>query len=131
MKSEHNKRLSSRSENSGKKDGKQVNRIRRTVEEINQPDPGATNENAQIDPRSELNREDKEALGPKDLSMDMGEDEQLLKHRPFPVDFSGKDLDVPGAGLDDEMENIGSEDEENNIYGIGGDRHEDLEEDKS
>jgi hypothetical protein len=37
-------------------------------------------------------------------------------------------LDVPGADLDDENELIGEEDEENNYYSLGGDRHEDLEE---
>lgn len=41
------------------------------------------------------------------------------------------DLDVPGSELDDQLEKIGSEDEENNYYSIGGDRHDDLEEDKS
>lgn len=44
-------------------------------------------------------------------------------------DKVGDDLDIPGAELDDEAEAIGEEDEENNIYSIGGDRHEDLEED--
>lgn len=44
-------------------------------------------------------------------------------------DKTGEDLDIPGAELDDDSENIGEEDEENNIYSIGGDRHEDLEED--
>jgi hypothetical protein len=39
-------------------------------------------------------------------------------------------LDVPGAELDDELEEIGSEDEENNYYSIGGDDHLDLEEDQ-
>lgn len=43
---------------------------------------------------------------------------------------TGKDLDVPGSELDDDMENVGSEDEENNYYSIGGDNHEDLEENK-
>lgn len=71
--------------------------------------------------------EDMEALGPKDLSMDMGDDEQL-KHRTRPVDFAAKDLDIPGSELDDEKEEIGSEDEENNSYSLGGDNHEDLEE---
>ena len=71
--------------------------------------------------------EDLEALGEKDLSMDMGDDEEL-KHRMAPVDFSGNDLDIPGAELDDEQESVGSEDEENNIYSLGGDNHEDLEE---
>ena len=39
-------------------------------------------------------------------------------------------LDVPGSELDDNREFVGSEDEENNYYSIGGDRHDDLEEDK-
>jgi hypothetical protein len=39
------------------------------------------------------------------------------------------DLDVPGSELDDDQEDIGNEDEENNYYSIGGDNHEDLEED--
>ncbi len=38
-------------------------------------------------------------------------------------------LDIPGAELDDEDEAIGNEDEENNYYSIGGDKHHDLEED--
>ena len=42
----------------------------------------------------------------------------------------GTDLDIPGAELDDENELIGEEDEENNYYSLGGDNHEDLEEDK-
>jgi hypothetical protein len=39
------------------------------------------------------------------------------------------DLDIPGAELDDDLEIIGSEDEENNYYSLGGDNHNDLEED--
>jgi hypothetical protein len=41
-----------------------------------------------------------------------------------------KGLDVPGSELDDADEKIGEEDEENNYYSLGGDRHDDLEEDK-
>ncbi len=37
-------------------------------------------------------------------------------------------LDVPGAELDDKNEVIGEEDEENNYYSLGGDRHADLDE---
>jgi hypothetical protein len=48
----------------------------------------------------------------------------------FQEDKSGNDLDIPGSELDDEQEKIGSEDEENNGYSIGGDNHNDLEEDK-
>ena len=42
----------------------------------------------------------------------------------------GEDLDVPGAELDDSDEVVGEEDEENNYYSLGGDAHDDLEEDK-
>jgi hypothetical protein len=82
-----------------------------------------------ISKQSEITKEDLEALGPKDLSLDMGDDENLLKHRIYPVDFSGKDIDIPGSELDDAGEAIGSEDEENNGYSIGGDAHDNLEED--
>lgn len=40
-------------------------------------------------------------------------------------------LDVPGAGLDDADELIGEEDEENNYYSIGGDDHNDLDEEEN
>ncbi|MGV3629772.1 MAG: hypothetical protein ACO1O6_01125 [Bacteroidota bacterium] len=33
----------------------------------------------------------------------------------------GNDLDVPGSELDDALEDVGSEDEENNYYSLGGD----------
>lgn len=45
-------------------------------------------------------------------------------------DVPGSDLDIPGSELDDSMEFIGSEDEENNYYSLGGDDHIDLEEDQ-
>jgi hypothetical protein len=46
------------------------------------------------------------------------------------VDASGWNLDIPGSELDDEQEKIGSEDEENNYYSLGGDDHNNLDEDK-
>jgi len=105
-----------------------IGNVPRTANMANQQDDeGQTRE-----PENEFDvtPEDLEALGPKDLSMDMGEDEEL-RHRTTPVDFSGDDLDVPGSEEDDLSEATGSEDEENNSYSIGGDRHEDLEEDRS
>jgi hypothetical protein len=85
--------------------------------------PGAEPASGEFD----VTDEDLEALGPVDLSLDLGEDEQL-KQRTNPVDFAGEDLDVPGASDDDSQEAIGSEDEENNGYSLGGDAHSDLEE---
>lgn len=53
-----------------------------------------------------------------------------MNEKDFEEDMTGNDLDVPGAELDDVQENIGSEDEENNYYSLGGDDHENLDEDK-
>jgi hypothetical protein len=50
--------------------------------------------------------------------------------KDFKDDMSGSDLDVPGSELDDQQENVGSEDEENNYYSLGGDDSNELEEDK-
>ncbi|WP_153797764.1 hypothetical protein [Foetidibacter luteolus] len=40
------------------------------------------------------------------------------------AEVSGEDLDIPGAEDDDDNEDIGEEDEENNSYSLGGDRHD-------
>jgi hypothetical protein len=73
-----------------------------------------------------VTKEDEEALGPPDLSMDMNDDENL-KHRTHPVDFDGKDLDIPGRGQDDDREDIGAEDEENNHYSLGSEDNDQLD----
>ncbi|WP_194775979.1 hypothetical protein [Pararhodonellum marinum] len=78
------------------------------------------------DKEFEITPEDERALGPIGLSMDGGEDEELLR-RKRKVDFAGKDLDIPGSELDDAQERRGSEDEENNHYSLGSDDNEDLE----
>lgn len=51
-----------------------------------------------------------------------------LNQKNFDEDVSGADLDVPGSELDDNLEDIGIEDEENNHYSIGGDDHSSLDE---
>jgi hypothetical protein len=56
--------------------------------------------------------------------------EDVRNEKNFKEDVSGGDLDVPGAELDDAMEEIGSEDEENNHFSLGGDDKENLEEDQ-
>lgn|SRR5690606_32641956 len=75
---------------------------------------------------AKLTKEDKQALGPKDLSLDGGDDEQLLD-RVDPVDFDGTELDIPGRNLDDDQEDRGAEDEENNHYSLGSDDNDQLE----
>ena len=80
---------------------------------------------------ADVTKEDLELLGARDGDLDLGEDETVqAKARVDDLPEEG-DLDVPGADLDDESEELGEEDEENNYYSLGGDRHENLEEDQS
>ena len=55
-------------------------------------------------------------------------EEDELKDDELNDDLMGDDLDVPGSELDNDDEAIGSEDEENNYYSIGGDAHTNLDE---
>lgn len=60
------------------------------------------------------------------------EDINQEKDQKNPMNRSlDSNLDVPGAELDDAQEATGNEDEENNYYSLGGDNHNDLEEDDS
>ena len=75
-------------------------------------------------------REEKN-IDPEDISKikESNDSKGINNEKDFSDDMSGSDLDVPGSELDDEQENIGSEDEENNYYSLGGDDHNDLDED--
>jgi len=53
-----------------------------------------------------------------------------FNEKGFSEDESGDDLDVPGSEFDDDTEEPGNEDEENEYYSLGGDDHDDLEEDR-
>jgi len=57
-------------------------------------------------------------------------DDDEVEELDFSHDNIRDDLDVPGSELDDDGEDIGNEDEENNFYSIGGDKHHDLDEDQ-
>lgn len=75
---------------------------------------------------ADVTAEDLVLLGDKDADMDLGDDE-LMKGKARVDDVPGEmDLDVPGS---DENGKTGEEDEENDYYSLGGDRHENLEED--
>jgi len=73
-------------------------------------------EEAEIDPEQVTIEKENEVVGENN-------------QKEFIQDFTGEDLDVPGSELDDKQEEIGSEDEENNYYSIGGENHENLDED--
>lgn len=70
-------------------------------------------------------------IDPEDISrakrsLDIDSDD--WNEKSFEDDMVGDDLDVPGSEYDDEDEAIGREDEENNYYSLGGDNHENQEE---
>jgi hypothetical protein len=77
---------------------------------------------------------EEENIDPENLQKDKipnGKAEFALENEmEIEEDESGNDLDVPGAELDDEQEAIGSEDEENNYYSIGGDDYNYLDDDR-
>jgi len=69
-------------------------------------------------------KEEKE-IDPEDISgIKENEKSGVNNENDFMNDLSGSDLDVPGSELDDAQEEIGSEDEENNLFSLGGDNHE-------
>jgi hypothetical protein len=69
------------------------------------------------------NAKEEQDIDPEDISNTKApNDDQRysrLNEKGFTADVSGDDLDIPGAELDDEQEDIGSEDEENNGYSLG------------
>ncbi len=71
-------------------------------------------------------------INPEDITQEklsgVKEEAGAGNEKDFEEDVSGSDLDIPGAELDDREENIGSGDEENNHYSVGGDNHNNLEE---
>ncbi|HEY3369762.1 MAG TPA: hypothetical protein VGK10_02875 [Prolixibacteraceae bacterium] len=53
---------------------------------------------------------------------------ELINQLDFRKEMPADELDIPGSELDDQQEMLGSEDEENNYYSLGGDNHDDLDE---
>lgn len=64
-------------------------------------------------------------INPEDITKTKTPNEKkgTKNEKGFENGKSGSDLDVPGSELDDQQEKVGSEDEENNYYSLGGDDH--------
>ena len=86
-----------------------------------------TDEDTTMDRTSNVSNEEKELLRQSSESMATNEDEQLKfgavddtdeEGEPLneKIDRSGSELDVPGSEEDNANEEIGEEDEENNLY---------------
>lgn len=115
---------------------------RRTTTDRDQPAEqiaGDTEDDVKIvqGTEADVTSEDLRNLGPREEDQDMGDDEEMKGNaRVDEVDLDNDELDedeldIPGQDLDDADENIGAEDEENNYYSLGGDNHNDLEEDQA
>ena len=75
------------------------------------------------------NFQKEEDINPEDTSKTKVPNSTNALRRQALDDESGEnDLDIPGSELDDRQEDIGNEDEENNYYSLGGDSHNNLEE---
>lgn len=72
----------------------------------------------------DLDPEDPTKLKPENIDPD------AKNEKDFKQSVSGDDLDIPGNEEDEEAMGDGNEDEENNFYSLGGDNHENLEEDQ-
>lgn len=83
-------------------------------------------ENSKKTYQSEITKEDINAIGKKGLRAD-SEDDRLLLDREDPIDFKGKDLDVPTGEKSNLTSTQGLTDEENKLFSQGGARKENLE----
>lgn len=95
----------------------------------------ADEENLELDDNSNVSTQEKADLHQSSVSMSSEANMNLRKAKLDTTDLqgaplnerndvSGDDLDVPGEPLDDLNESIGEEDEENNQYSLGGDKHD-------
>lgn len=78
---------------------------------------------------ADVTKEDLILLGDKDADQDMNDDELMQANARVDYVENEDDLDIPGADQDEGDDAMGQYDEENNYYSLGGDRHENLDED--
>lgn len=109
-------------------------------EKLNLSDSQTENEEQIILPGYPVNPDDEDIyrnfieekeINPEDISKTKEPNStNTLRRNELDDEQSEEDLDIPGSELDDHQEDIGSEDEENNYYSLGGDDNSDLEEDQ-
>lgn len=105
------------------------NKQAKPKEDVNLPGypiyPAGEDVYSQLDEEKDVDPED---ISKKKTSVEKSSSGKL-NEKNFSQDMSGEDLDIPGSEEDEMEDNMGSEDEENNFYSLGGDDHDDLEED--
>ncbi|UYQ92674.1 hypothetical protein MKQ68_21580 [Chitinophaga horti] len=72
---------------------------------------------------ADVTEDDLEILGDPLRDFELEDNSDIVRPEREEGDEDLDDLDVPGEELDDDLEEIGEEDEENNYYSLGGDRH--------
>jgi hypothetical protein len=87
--------------------------ITNAAADVGKTERKALKESAGHQPTDETRDFDQMALDDRD------DDGDLLNETGIRENRNGEDLDVPGAELDDYNEDIGEEDEENNVYSQG------------
>ncbi|MDY0779341.1 hypothetical protein [Tenacibaculum sp. IB213877] len=75
---------------------------------------------------SDVTKEELQRLNDDHIRNDGGDD-SILKNRKKPVDFTGKDLDIPGRKLPKNTTKKTLKDEENQLYSQGSEHNENLE----
>lgn len=112
----------------------EYSKAHKTKEEINASATSDFNAYPSYPPSEDIYNKAKEEteINPEDISKTKSPNPKkgTKNEKDFQEDKSGDDLDVPGSELDNQQESVGSEDEENNYYSLGGDNHNDLDEDK-
>jgi hypothetical protein len=78
------------------------------------------------------NDREEQEIDPEDPSKikSAPENPESLNEKDFEDSQTGEDLDVPGNEADEENLTDTMPDEENNYYSLGGDNHDNLEEDQ-
>jgi len=96
---------------------------RQKAENAMMPQPGSGNDDLDINMGTEADVNEDDLVALRSTDAEIGTPQNVSN------EDLNTDLDIPGSELDDEQESIGEEDEENNYYSLGGDRHEAQEED--
>lgn len=95
---------------------------RKRAENAMTPQPGSGDDDLDINMGNEADVDDDDLAVLNSTNAEIGTPQNVA------TEELENDLDIPGSELDDENEKIGEEDEENNYYSLGGDRHEAQEE---
>lgn len=89
------------------------------------------NKHEQKENLEEMNYSSENDIFNQEEHISLDGDGNPIENEQQEIEKVGDDLDVPGSSADDEMEEIGSEDEENNFYSLSDneDNHEEENED--